>query len=109
MATAPPLGCSGTKDPQASDILYVKALAAPFTVNTMPEGTLKTLATHTELGDIMATDDGGCEKVLSEFTKVGIDIDALAARPQDESAKSFIGSWNDLWQSSPRRASRYII
>jgi len=87
---------TGTKDPQASDILYIKALAAPFTVNTMPEGTLKALATHTELGDIMATDGGDCEKVLSEFVKAGVDIDALAARLQDEGAKSFVGSWNDL-------------
>ena len=87
---------TGTKDPQASDILYVKALAAPFTVNTMPEGTLKALATHTELGEIMATDGGDCEKVLSEFVRAGVDIDALAARLQDDGAKSFVGSWNEL-------------
>lgn len=81
---------------KAPDILYVKTLAAPFTVNTMPEGTLKTLSTHTDLGDIMATDGGDCEKILSEFAKAGVDIDALAARLQDEGAKSFVGSWNDL-------------
>ena len=82
---------TGTKDPQASDILYVKALAAPFTVNTMPEGTLKALATHTELGKIMATDGGDCEEVLAEFAKAGVDVNALAARLQDEGAKSFVG------------------
>jgi transaldolase len=87
---------TGTKDPQASDILYVKALAAPFTVNTMPEGTLKALAGHAELGRIMATDGGDCESVLGEFARAGVDVDALAARLQDEGAKSFVASWNDL-------------
>ena len=87
---------TGTKDPQASDILYVKALAAPFTVNTMPEGTLKALAGHTELGEIMATDGGDCESVLAEFAKAGVDVDALAAKLQDEGARSFVGSWNEL-------------
>jgi transaldolase len=87
---------TGTKDPQASDILYVKALAAPFTVNTMPEGTLKALAGHTELGRIMATDGGDCEDVLGEFAKADVDVRALAARLQDEGAKSFVASWNEL-------------
>lgn len=87
---------TGTKDPQASEVLYVKALAAPFTVNTMPEGTLKALATHTELGRIMATDGGECESVLGEFATAGVDVAALAARLQDEGAKSFVASWNDL-------------
>ena len=87
---------TGTKDPQASDILYVKALAAPFTVNTMPEATLKALAEHTELGSILAVDGGDCEEVLARFAKAGIDVDALAAQLQDEGAKSFVKSWNDL-------------
>ncbi len=87
---------TGTKDPKASDVLYIKALAAPFTVNTMPEGTLKALADHGELSDIMSADGGDCEVVLAEFAKAGIDIDALAARLQDEGAKSFVNSWNDL-------------
>src|SRR5262252_3900031 len=64
---------TGIKDPLASDVLYIKALAAPFTINTMPEGTLKALAEHTDLGRIMAADGGDCEKVLSDFTKAGID------------------------------------
>jgi transaldolase len=71
---------TGTKDPKASDVLYIKALAAPFTVNTMPEETLKALAGHEELGMILPADGGDCEKVLAEFTKAGIDIEALAAR-----------------------------
>jgi transaldolase len=87
---------TGTKDPKASDILYIKALAAPFTVNTMPEGTLKALAEHTDLGPILPEDGGDCEEVLSKFAKAGIDVDALAAQLQDEGAKSFVKSWNDL-------------
>ncbi|MGC9985778.1 MAG: transaldolase [Polyangia bacterium] len=87
---------TGTKDPKASDILYIKALASPFTVNTMPEATLKALADHGELGATMAPDGGDCEEVLAEFVKSGIDVDALAARLQDEGAKSFVKSWNEL-------------
>jgi transaldolase len=87
---------TGTKDPSASDILYVKALAAPFTVNTMPEGTLKALAEHTELGSILAADGGDCEDVFRQFASAGIDPDALAAQLQDEGAKSFVKSWNEL-------------
>jgi transaldolase len=87
---------TGTKDPTASDILYVKALAAPFTVNTMPEATLKALATHRQLGSILSADGGDCEEVLKKFEKAGIDIDALAMRLQDDGAKSFVKSWNTL-------------
>jgi transaldolase len=87
---------TGTKDPKASDILYVNALAAPFTVNTMPEATLKALAEHTELGSILPADGGDCEEVLARFAKAGTDIDALAAQLQDEGAKSFVKSWNEL-------------
>jgi transaldolase len=89
---------TGTKDPEASDVLYIKALAAPFTVNTMPEGTLKALAGHTELGTIMPADGGDCEEVLAGFGKAGVDIDALAARLQNEGARSFSNSWNELMQ-----------
>jgi transaldolase len=89
---------TGTKDPSASDILYVKGLAAPFTVNTMPEKTLKALATHNELGSILPASGGDCEEVLAEFTKAGVDVDALATQLQDEGAKSFVKSWNDLMQ-----------
>jgi transaldolase len=87
---------TGTKDPLASDVLYVKALAAPFTVNTMPEGTLKALAKHSKLGDIMAADGGDCEEVLAQFADEGIDINALAGQLQEQGAKSFINSWNEL-------------
>ena len=87
---------TGTKDPKASDVLYVKALAAPFTVNTMPEETLKALADHGELGSILPADGGDCEEVLAQFAKAGIDVDELAAQLQDEGAKSFVKSWSDL-------------
>ena len=87
---------TGTKDPEASDVLYVKALAAPFTVNTMPEGTLKAFADHGELGAILPTDGGDCEEVLKKFAKAGIDIDALSAQLQEEGASLFAKSWNEL-------------
>ena len=87
---------TGTKDPKASDVLYVKALAAPFTVNTMPEGTLKALADHGEISEIMSADGGDCEAVLGQFAKAGIDVDALAKQLQEEGAKSFVSSWNEL-------------
>ena len=87
---------TGTKDPRASDILYVKALAAPFTINTMPDATLKAFGDHGEIGAPLAPDGGDCEKVLADFAKAGVDIDALAARLQEEGAASFVKSWNDL-------------
>jgi transaldolase len=87
---------TGTKDPLASDVLYIKALAAPFTVNTMPEATLKALADHGELGSIMPADGGNSEEVLGQFAKAGIKVDALAAQLQEEGAKSFVKSWKDL-------------
>jgi len=87
---------TGTKDPRASDVLYVKTLAAPFTVNTMPESTLKALADHGDVGGLLPADGGDAEDVLARFAGAGIDIDALAAQLQDEGAKSFVTSWNDL-------------
>jgi transaldolase len=89
---------TGTKDPDASDVLYIKALAAPFTVNTMPEGALKALADHGELKRVLPVHGGNCEEVLAAFAKAGIDTDALAAQIQDEGAKSFVKSWNELMQ-----------
>jgi transaldolase len=89
---------TGTKDPKAPDVLYIKALAAPFTVNTMPEGTLKALADHGDLSEIMSADGGDCEAVLDQFAAAGIDIDDLGAKLQDEGAKSFVSSWNDLME-----------
>jgi transaldolase len=87
---------TGTKDPNAPDTLYVKALAAPFTVNTMPEGTLGAFGDHGEVGEILAPDGGDCEVVLAAFAKAGVNVDALATRLQDEGTSSFIKSWSDL-------------
>jgi len=89
---------TGTKDPKASDVLYVKALASPYSVNTMPEGTLKALADHGQLSEPLPADGGDCEEVLAQFGKAGIDIDALAAQLQEEGAKSFVNSWHELME-----------
>ena len=89
---------TGTKDPEASDILYVHGLASPFTVNTMPEATLKALADHGEIGQTLPARARDCDEVLAKFAKAGIDIDALAAQLQDEGAKSFVKSWNELME-----------
>jgi transaldolase len=87
---------TGMKDSNASDILYIKALAAPFTVNTMPEGTLKALADHGELGASLPADGSDGEPMLLQFARSGIDIDTLAKQLQDEGAKAFVKSWNEL-------------
>ena len=89
---------TGTKDPKASDILYIKALASPFTVNTMPEGTLKAFGDHGEVGAPMAADGGDYEKTLAQFNQAGVNVNNLAAQLQDEGAKSFVKSWNELMQ-----------
>ena len=90
---------TGTKDPKASATLYITALAAPFTVNTMPEGTLKALAAAASGGGTtMPADGGDCEDVLARFAAAKIDVKALAAQLQDEGAKSFVNSWNELME-----------
>jgi transaldolase len=92
------LASTGTKDPNASDVLYIEALAAPFTFNTMPEGTLKAFADHGKVGAQMPADGGDCEQVLAQFAKAGVDIDALAAKLQSDGAASFVKSWNQLME-----------
>jgi transaldolase len=89
---------TGTKDPDASDILYLHSLASPFTVNTMPEATLKALIDHGEIGQTLAMHARYCDDVLAKFAKAGIDTDALAAQLQDEGASSFVKSWNELME-----------
>lgn len=84
---------TGTKDPKASDTLYVEALAAPFTVNTMPEATLDALAEHGTIANDLPLDG---KDVIARFTKAGIDADALASQLQVEGAASFVTSWTDL-------------
>jgi len=87
---------TGTKDPKASDVLYVNSLAAPFTVNTMPEGTLKALANRGQVEATLGADGGNSKEELARFAKAKIDIDALSRQLQDEGAKSFVKSWKDL-------------
>jgi transaldolase len=87
---------TGTKDPDASDTLYVEALAAPFTVNTMPEKTLLAVADHGEVGEPLPADGGDAEDTLRAFGDAGIDVDALAARLQTEGAETFVASWREL-------------
>ncbi len=89
---------TGTKEPDASDVLYVKALAAPFTINTMPEATLRALADHGEIEDVLPADGGDCEEVIARFANAGIDVAALADQLQVEGAASFVNSWNELMQ-----------
>lgn len=86
---------TGTKDPEASDILYVMSLAAPHTVNTMPEATLQAFANHREIGPLLTADDNA-EEILARFERTGIDVEALDAELQREGAKSFVDSWNAL-------------
>ena len=87
---------TGTKDPKASDVLYVNTLAAPFTINTMPDGTLKALAEHGHVGTTLPADGGDSEEELARFADAKIDVHALSRQLQDEGAKSFVKSWNDL-------------
>lgn len=89
---------TGTKDPRASDVLYVTALAAPFTVDTMPEDTLRALADHGGPGAVLPVGGGNCEEVLAKFASTGVDIDALAAQLQEEGAVLFVKSWTDLME-----------
>ncbi|SRR5579871_626096 len=97
---------TGTKDPQVSNVLYIEALAAPFTINTMPEATLKAFADHGKVGPPMAPDGGDCESVLASFAKAGVDSAALATQLQDEGARSFVTSWNELMSVIATKSSR---
>ncbi len=87
---------TSTKDPAAPDTLYVNLLGAPFTVNTIPEGTLRAFFDHGHPGDLMPADGGESAQVLDAHRAAGVDVDALAARLQDDGATSFVAAWNDL-------------
>jgi transaldolase len=87
---------TGTKDPNASDVLYIEALAAPDTINTMPDATLLAFADHGQIRGVMPEDGGDSEPVLAEFARAGIDVDALADQLQREGAEAFVKSWNEL-------------
>ncbi len=87
---------TGTKDPDASDILYIKGFASPFTVNTMPEPTLNAFADHGEVGDLVPADGGDCEQLLAQFGDAGIDVEALAKQLQEEGKDAFAKSWDEM-------------
>ena len=87
---------TGTKDPKASDVLYIGALAAPNTINTMPEETLRAFDQHGRVDGVIPRGGGNCEQVLKEFRSVGIDVVKLGADLQNEGTKSFDDSWQDL-------------
>jgi transaldolase len=87
---------TGTKDPKARDVLYIEGLVAPYTVNTMPENTLKAFADHGKVGDAVRADGGDSEAVLAEYTQAGVDLSALAAKLQRDGADSFVASWDSL-------------
>jgi transaldolase len=87
---------TGTKDPKASDTLYVESLAAPLTVNTMPEATLQALADHGKVDALPAKDMNDTAHTLNDFVKAGVNLSALGAQLQEEGATSFVKSWNDL-------------
>jgi transaldolase len=87
---------TGTKDPNASDVLYVEALAAPDTIDTMPEATLLAFADHGRIGDLLRSDGDYAEAVLVGFVQAGVDVLQLAEELQREGAEAFTASWNDL-------------
>ena len=87
---------TGTKDPTASDVLYVEGLVAPLTINTMPENTLKAFADHGRVGTPIEAGGGDSEAVLAEFRAAGVDLDALAAQLQRDGAAAFVKSWDEL-------------
>jgi transaldolase len=87
---------TGTKDPAASDILYIEALAAPDTINTIPEKTLLAFARHGKVKNVLPVDGGYAEAVIAEFTREGINDEALAADLQREGTEAFDKSWSDL-------------
>ncbi|MGD2139262.1 MAG: transaldolase [Burkholderiales bacterium] len=95
---------TGTKDPAASDVLYIEALAAPNTISTMPEKTLHAFAEHGSVKDALPADGGDAEAVLNEFARAGVDDAALAARLQRDGTAAFAKSWRDLLSTIAEKA-----
>jgi transaldolase len=94
---------TGTKDPNASDVLYIEGLASPFTVNTMPEKTLHAFADHGTVGEPLPPDGGDAEQTLKAFNEAGVDTDALAVRLQEEGKESFNASWGEMLETVVRQ------
>lgn len=97
---------TGTKDPKASDTLYVEALAAPDTINTIPDKTLVAFAEHGRVGQPMRRDGGDCEQVIARFRQAGIDDAQLAEQLQREGKESFDKSWNELLKRIAGKAAQ---
>ena len=97
---------TSTKDPKAPDDLYLHSLGAPFTVNTVPEATLRAFYDHGHSGKAMPADGGDSETTLARFSAAGVDVDALAAKLQTNAATSFVDSWNDLISHIDQQARR---
>ena len=98
---------TGAKDPAASDVLYIKALAAPFTVNTIPDKTLLAFADHGSVGELMAADGGDAEEMIAKFAKAGIDYNKLATDLQREAAESFVKDWNEMLASIASKSAAF--
>ena len=96
---------TSTKDPAAPDTLYVHGLAAPFTVDTMPDATLEAFFDHGQVGDPMPADGGDADAMLGQFEKAGVDIGDVAAQLQRNGAKSFVDAWNELMDRIQAQAS----
>jgi len=96
---------TGTKDPQASDILYIKSLVAPYTVNTMPEKTLLDFADHGETIAPLSTDEAAANAVITEFERAGFKYNDLASKLQKDGADSFTKSWNDLLSTIEKKGN----
>jgi transaldolase len=99
---------TGTKDPEASDTLYIEAFAAPDTINTMPDKTLKAFADHGKVGDPLPADGGDCKEVFKAHQDQGIDTDELALRLQKEGAEAFVKSWNELLETIKSESERLV-
>jgi transaldolase len=97
---------TGTKDPEASDVLYIEALVAPFTINTMPDKTLLAFADHGEVGEPLPADEGDAPEILAQFEQAGIKEPELAERLQREGAETFSASWRDLLKTVESESER---
>ena len=99
---------TGMKDPEARDTLYVEKLAAPDTIDTIPEKTLLAFADHGKVGAVLASDGGDAEQVIAEFVKLGVDVDALAVRLQKEGGDAFKKSWQSLLAGIKDKSKRLV-
>jgi transaldolase len=98
---------TGTKGPAGSDVLYIEALTAPFTVNTIPDKTLLAFADHGRVRELMAADGGDAEEVIGRFARAGIDFGKLGTDLQREAAESFVKDWNEMLASIASKSAAF--